>query len=164
MTSTRKSPAAVASIEAGSTWRGMGISSCPLRNLSMSSEVQAGVPDLVRQQPPFLRDAAAVAHQITPMPDDAVAGDEDGAVVGADQLAHGARVHAGDGSQVGVGSGLAEGDPPERAEYLQLRRGNLEPPGQVAGKGEQPRPPLEVGVEPLAGPPAGAFHHFYRRG
>src|SRR5690606_27141445 len=112
MTSTRKSPAAVASIEAGSTWRGMGISSCPLRNLSMSSEVQAGVPDFMGQQPPLLRDAAAIAHEVAPPSHHAVTGDEDRQVIGADQLAHGPRMNAGHRGEIGVGAGLAEGDPP----------------------------------------------------
>src|SRR6476469_6674407 len=78
-------------------------------------------------------------------------GNEDREVVRTHQLADLPGMETGGAGQVVIGAGFARGDGAEGAEDEHLRGRDVEPAGQVMGKGKPPGAAREVSVEPAAG-------------
>lgn len=109
------------------------------------------------EKPPLFGQPSPVPNQPPVLPDDPVAGNQDGEMVGRDEPPDLTRVESGGSRDILIRPGFAERDFPERLEDGYLGGGEIEPPLEVVGVGKEPAGSCEVLVEPLGGRQAGSL-------
>src|SRR5262245_25684703 len=96
------------------------------------------------EEPAFPLQAPAIAHQSAPLSHDAVAWDDDGELVGSDELPDLASVEAGRMGQLVITPGLSHRDVAEKGPDLLLCTGQLKMIPEILREGKPARPALEI--------------------
>lgn len=114
---------------------------------------------LVGQEPALAVEAPAIPHQFAPASDHPMAGNQDGQIVGSNQLSHQPGVEPSLPRYFRIRTGRTERDPADGAMHSDHGRRRIEPPAESLRIPERSGPALEVGIEERAGPIAAAFPH-----
>src|SRR4030095_1608987 len=129
----------------------MAIRSGSGRNLSRRAgapgrldQAHTGDPDFMIEEPALAVQPPAVANQSPALPHDPVAGNDDGQLIGPDELSNLASVEAGRMGQLLVASSFSHGDIAQEAPDFLLRPSQLQMVPKVFREGETARPSLEI--------------------
>src|SRR6185369_9737411 len=130
----------------------MAIRSGSGRNLSRRAvprldQAHTGDPDFMVEEPALPVQPAAVPNQSPALPHYPVAGNDDGQLIGPDELSNLSSVEAGRMGQVVVASSFSHGDFAQEAPDFLLRPGQLQMVPKVFREGETARPTLEITLE-----------------